>query len=281
MKKGLSAAAVQQFNDHGYYFPIPVLSATETRHYRQCLADFEAHEGGQIKGQRRNKSHLFLKWLDELAHHPAILDAVEQVIGPDILLFHAQWFIKEPKTPNFVSLHQDSAYWGLDRPEGVSAWVAFEDSDSENGCMQVIPDTHKVLLEHVDKIEPTNMLWRGQTVASALDEGKIINLTLKAGEMSLHHARIVHGSGPNHSSRRRIGYSVRYIPTSVRREGPRESAGLARGTDHYGNFEIEHQSIYEELHGGAGGEQAGDGLTNPFDPPLSDFRATHFRRRSS
>jgi non-haem Fe2+, alpha-ketoglutarate-dependent halogenase len=239
MPKGLSATAVRHFTDHGYYFPIQAFGPEEMKRYRQCLADFEAHEGGQIKGQRRNKSHLFLKWLDEMVHHPAILDAVEAVIGPNTLLFHAQWFIKEPNTPNFVSLHQDSAYWGLDRPEGVSAWIAFEDSDAENGCMQVIPDTHKVLLEHVDKIEPTNMLWRGQTVASALDEGKIVNLTLKAGEMSLHHARIVHGSGPNRSGRRRIGYSVRYIPTSVSRLGPRESAGLARGTDSYGNFEIE------------------------------------------
>jgi non-heme Fe2+,alpha-ketoglutarate-dependent halogenase len=243
MPKGLSAAAVRHFTDHGYCFPIRVFGSEEMKRYRQCLADFEAHEGGQIKGQKRNKSHLFLKWLDEMAHHPAILDAVESIIGPDILLFHAQWFIKEPNTPNFVSLHQDSAYWGLDRPEGVSAWIAFEDSDPENGCMQVIPDTHKVLLAHVDKIEPTNMLWRGQTVASALDEGKIVNLTLKAGEMSLHHARIVHGSGPNRSGRRRIGYSVRYIPTSISRQGPRESAGLARGTDRYGNFEIEPRPV--------------------------------------
>jgi non-haem Fe2+, alpha-ketoglutarate-dependent halogenase len=238
MPKRLSADAIRRFNDHGYLSPLPVLSAEETKRYRQCLADFETHEGGQIKGQKRNKTHLFLKWLDELAYHPAILDAVEDLLGPDILLFHAQWFIKEPNTPNFVSLHQDSAYWGLDRPEGVSAWIAFEDSDAESGCMQVIPDTHTVLLEHVDKIEPTNMLWRGQTVASALDEGKIVNMALRAGEMSLHHARIVHGSGPNRSSRRRIGYSVRYIPASVGRQGPRESAGLARGTDR-GNFEIE------------------------------------------
>ena len=239
MPKRLSADLVRRFNEHGYLSPLPVLSPEEVKHYQRCLAEFEAHEGGQIKGHKRNKSHLFLKWLDELVHHPAILDTVEDILGPDILLFHAQWFIKEPNTPNFVSLHQDSAYWGLDKPEGLSAWIAFEDSDDENGCMQVIPDTHTMLLEHVDKIEPTNMLWRGQTVASALDEGKIVNMALEAGEMSLHHARIVHGSGPNHSNRRRIGYSVRYIPTSVGRQGPRESAGLARGVDRYGNFEIE------------------------------------------
>ncbi len=142
----LSAEVVRHFEDHGYVCPLPVLSAEEMRHYRERLAAFETREGGAIDGQKRNKPHLFLKWLDEVVHHPAILDAVEDVIGPNILLFHAQWFIKEPHTPHFVSLHQDSAYCGLDRPDGVSAWVAFEDSDEGNGCMQVIPDTHKVLL---------------------------------------------------------------------------------------------------------------------------------------
>src|SRR5579872_6683621 len=163
MPKELSAEAVRFFHDHGYYVPIRLFGADEIKHYRQCLADFEAHEGGKIAGQKRNKSHLFLKWLDELVHDPRLLDAVEDVIGPDILLFHAQWFIKEPHTPDFVSLHQDSAYWGLDRPEGVSAWIAFEDSGPENGCMCVIAGTHKELLDHEERIEPANMLWRGQT----------------------------------------------------------------------------------------------------------------------
>src|SRR5262249_61827351 len=99
--------------------------------------------------------------------------------------------------------------------------------------------------DNADKIEQPHMPWPGQTVAAALDEGKIVTLTLKAGEMSPHHARIVHGSGPNRSARRRIGYSVRYIPTSVGRQGPRESAGLARGTDRYGNFEIEPRPTHD------------------------------------
>ena len=245
MPKALSVEALQFFRDHGYYFPVPVLAPEEAKRCREAFAAFEAHEGGRIKGQRRNKSHLFLKWLDALVHHPAILDAVEDVIGPDILLYHAQWFVKEPGTADFVSLHQDSAYWGLDRPDGVSAWYAFDDSDTGNGCMQVIPDTHKVLLDHHEKMEPSNMLWRGQTVSAALDSTKVVNLTLKAGEMSLHHARIVHGSGPNHSARRRIGYSVRYIPTSVKRVGPRDCAMLVRGVDAYHHFDLEPRPAYD------------------------------------
>jgi ectoine hydroxylase-related dioxygenase (phytanoyl-CoA dioxygenase family) len=245
MRKILAPSALEQFRDAGYYFPIPVLGAEEVVRTRAALAAFEAHEGGKISGQRRNKSHLFLKWLDEIVHHPKILDAVEDIIGPDILLYHAQWFIKEPFTEDFVSLHQDSAYWSLDRPDGLSAWLAFEDCDAENGCMEVISGTHKSLYRHVEKVEPTNMLWRGQTVDAPIDTMKRVSFIMKAGEMSLHHARIVHGSGPNRSARRRVGYSIRYIPTYVRREGPLDSAMLVRGKDICGHFELEPRPAFD------------------------------------
>lgn len=239
MPKLLSDAAIRQFNDHGYHSPVPVMSSAEVAAYRARLREFEAHEGGRLAGGVRNKSHLFLKWLHDLVCHPRLLDAVEDLIGPNILAYHAQWFIKEPHTPDFVSLHQDSAYWSLAAPQGLSAWVAFEDADADNGCMIVIPDTHKEALPHEDRRAPTNMLWRGQTVAAPVDDSKAVEMPLRAGEMSLHHARIVHGSGPNKSGRRRIGYSIRYIPTHVARVGPRDSAMLVRGIDDYGHFDLE------------------------------------------
>jgi non-heme Fe2+,alpha-ketoglutarate-dependent halogenase len=110
MPKFLSDAAIRQFHDHGYYSPVPVLDADEIRRYQHLYAEFAAHEGGRLLGAVRNKSHLFLRWLYELVTTPRILDAVEDLIGPNILLYHAQWFIKAPHTPDFVSLHQDSAY---------------------------------------------------------------------------------------------------------------------------------------------------------------------------
>ncbi|MFN0044598.1 MAG: phytanoyl-CoA dioxygenase family protein [Alphaproteobacteria bacterium] len=239
MPKMLSPAAVSQFHDHGYLSPVAALSPDEVARNRLSLASFEAREGGKLAGAARNKSHLFLRWLYDLARHPKILDAVEDLIGPDILLYHAQWFIKEPHTPHFVSLHQDSAYWSLASPQGLSAWIAFEDCDAENGCMRVIPDTHRDALAHVDRQAPDNLLWRGQTVAAEIDEARAVEMPLRAGEMSLHHARIVHGSGPNRSPRRRIGYSLRYIPTSIARNGPRDSAMLVRGVDRYHHFDLE------------------------------------------
>lgn len=239
MPRLLQDAAIRQFHDHGYVSPIPVLTPEETTRYRAKFDEFEAHEGGTLKGGVRNKTHLFLTWVHEIATHPKILDAVEDLIGPNILLYHAQWFVKEPNTPNFVSFHQDSAYWSLSQAQGLSAWVALEPATVENGCMQVIPDTHNAALAHAERIAPENMLWRGQTVAEPLDTSKAVAMPLKAGEMSIHHARIVHGSGPNSSNTRRIGYSLRYIPTHISRTGPRDSAMLVRGVDEYGHFDLE------------------------------------------
>jgi len=239
MPKRLSEAAVKRFHEHGYHYPLPVLAPGEMKHYQDKFLEFEAWRGGVLDGQWRNKSHLFLKWLDDLVRHPAILDAVEDLIGPDLFLWHAQWFVKEPHTPDFVSYHQDSAYWELERPEALSVWIAFWDSDRENGCMEVVADTHKVLLRHLEKREKENMLWRGQTVAGSLDPSKVVAMPLKAGEASIHHARIVHGSKPNHSGRRRIGYSARYVAAHVKRLGARDSAMLVRGADRFGHFDHE------------------------------------------
>lgn len=239
MGKLLSAEQIRQFHDHGYLAPVPVLSAAEAARYRERFAEFEAHEGGRLAGGVRNKSHLFLRWCYELVTHPKLLDAVEDLIGPDILLYHAQWFVKEPNTPQFVSFHQDSAYWSLSEAQGLSAWVALEPATEENGCMQVIPDTHGAALAHAERKSSENLLWRGQTVTEMIDTSKAVAMPLEAGEMSIHHARIVHGSGPNRSNARRIGYSIRYIPTHISRTGPRDSAMLVRGTDRYGHFDLE------------------------------------------
>lgn len=239
MPKFLSPEAVAQFNEHGYFYPVPVLTADEARYFRRRFADFEAREGGTLTPAGRNKSHLFLKWLHELVTHPKVLDAVEDLLGPDILLYHAQWFVKEPNTPHFVSFHQDTAYWTLTEAQGLSTWIALEPAPVEAGCMKVIPDTHRSALAHGEVRTSENLLWRGQTVMETLDTTKAVAMPLRAGEMSIHHARIVHGSGPNSSDGRRIGYSVRYLPTRVARTGPRDSAMLVRGVDRYGHFDLE------------------------------------------
>ena len=162
-----------------------------------------------------------------------MLDAVEQVIGPNILVWGSSFFIKEPQNPSFVSWHQDSTYWGLEPADIVTAWVALSESIHENGAMRVIPGSHKLdQAPHRDTFAADNLLSRGQEIMVEVDESKAVELRLQPGEMSLHHVRLIHGSEPNPSTKRRIGFAIRYVPTYVRQAaGLRDSATLVRGVD--------------------------------------------------
>jgi ectoine hydroxylase-related dioxygenase (phytanoyl-CoA dioxygenase family) len=165
---------------------------------------------------------------------------VEDVIGPNILCWTTNFFIKEAKSPGFVSWHQDATYWGLEPSDVMTAWVAFSESNLESGCMKVIPGTHAgEQIPHVDTFHKDNLLSRGQEIAVKVDESKAVDLLMKPGEMSLHHIKLVHGSAANNSSDRRIGFAIRYIPTHVRQTKVRDSAMLVRGVDSYGNFDPE------------------------------------------
>lgn len=237
----LSEAAITHYRRHGYYAPIPVMTAVEAADVRRKL---EAHEAvhGRLSGSMRHKSHLLFTWLDQLIRNPMILDAVESVLGPDILCWSSTFFIKEARDPGFVSWHQDSTYWGLDPADIVTAWIALSESTAENGAMRVIPDTHGLdQIAHRDTFAADNMLTRGQEIAVDVDDSKAVMLSLQPGEMSVHHVRLIHGSDPNPSAKRRIGFAIRYLPTHVRQVvGIRDSATLVRGNDRFGNFAPEY-----------------------------------------
>ena len=238
--KSLTEAAVRHYQEHGYYAPVRVLSTAEAGTLRHNLEAFEA-QAGTLQGPLRQKSHLLFTWLNDLIRHPAILDAVEDIIGPDILCWGSSFFIKEPRNPGFVSWHQDSTYWGLEPPDVITAWVAFSDSNAANGAMRVVPDTHLMeQVPHRDTFAAANLLSRGQEVMVDVDERRAVMLELAAGEMSLHHVRMIHGSDPNPSDQRRIGFAIRYIPTYVRQiAGNHDSATLVRGMDTFRNFDAE------------------------------------------
>ena len=238
--KTLTDGAVQRYRETGYLAPIQVLSTAEAASLRYRLETFEAG-AGPLAGKLRQKSHLLFTWLNDLIRHEKILDAVEDVIGPDILCWGSSFFIKEARNPSFVSWHQDSTYWGLDPADVVTAWIAFSDSTPENGAMRVMPGTHKLSqIPHNDTFRPENLLSRGQEIMVDVDESKADTLTLKAGEMSLHHVRLIHGSDPNPSEDRRIGFAIRYVPTYVRQTaGPRDTAMLVRGVDTFKHFDYE------------------------------------------
>jgi Phytanoyl-CoA dioxygenase (PhyH) len=240
MGKRLSAAAIDRYRRDGYCAPIGVVSSDEAAHYRLRLEAVERDLGGPLRGVYRVKPHLLFTWLAELVRHPAVLDAVEDVLGPDLLCWNSSFFTKEADSPGYVSWHQDATYWGLSEPDVVTAWVAFTESTPRNGNMQVIPGSHRQQAAHVDTFNPDNLLSRGQEIAVEVDERQAVDLVLQPGEMSLHHVLIVHGSRANTSPDRRIGYAIRYIPTRIRQAaGPRDSATLVRGHDAFGHFDLE------------------------------------------
>jgi len=240
MPKRLTEAQVAQYREAGYLAPIRIMDEAEALALRAALEAVEARTGGPLRGDLRHKSHLLFPFLADLVRHPALLDAVEDLIGADILCWSSSFFIKEAANPAFVSWHQDSTYWGLSSPEVATAWVALTPSDAENGAMAVIPGSHKLdQVPHRDTFHRHNLLTRGQEVAVEVDESQAVMLTLRPGEMSLHHVRLVHGSAPNPSLDRRIGYAIRYIPTHIRQLEGEDSATLVRGTDRFGHFEPE------------------------------------------
>ena len=247
MPKLLSDAQVQAYERDGFVYPVDVLSPAEVRALRQELEDWERERGAPIDFPEKSKSYLLFNWADQLVHHPRILDAVEDLIGPDILVYHSTLFVKEARTPAFVRWHQDSTYFYLEPHLHVTAWVALSPASIEAGCMQALPGSHRWgAFEHDDKPEPMNMIRRGQGISGRFDDAQGQYMPVAAGQMSLHHTDLVHASGGNDSDDRRLGYAISYIPAHVRPVGAvRPSALCVRGHSH-GHF-LEEQRMREPL----------------------------------
>jgi len=240
MTRRLTPDEIARYRNDGFHFPVRVMSSEDAGAYRRRLEDHERATGAPIAGNMRHKVHLLFTWANDLARHPAILDAVEDLIGPDILCWSSTFFIKEARSPSFVSWHQDATYWGLSTDEVVTAWVAFADAPVESGAMRFWPGSHlRKQLEHRDTFDENNLLSRGQEIAVDVPEGAGVDVPLMAGEMSLHHVLLAHASGPNTTGDRRIGFALRYIPPHVRQLKVRDSATLVRGRDPFGNFDPE------------------------------------------
>lgn len=233
----LAEAQVAQYRRDGFCFPVPVFSLDEVIDLRKQLETFETRQGHVLEGTQRLKTSLLLTWVDRLIRAPQILDPVEDLIGPNILCWGVHFWIKEPRTIDYVSWHQDYQYWGLDSAEIVTAWVALSPATIESGCLRMQPGSHTAHLPHQDLFDRTNMLSRGQTITEGIDEAGAVNNILKPGEMSLHNVRIAHASAPNRSEDRRIGISIRYMPPQTRQQlAEWDSAALVRGEDRYGHF---------------------------------------------
>ena len=231
----------------GYCWPCRAFSGPEASKQR---LKFEAywdenirHFDGKLPRERVSlqiDTHLALRWVFELATQPEILDAVSRVLGPNVLIWNTHWFPKFPGDGSYVSWHQDATYWGLTPPHVTTAWVALTRSTTDNGCLRVVPGTHRGdLLPQRETYAPSNMLSRGQEIAVEVDENQAVDLVLEPGQFSLHHIGIVHGSGPNLGNEARIGLAIRYIaPNVIQRGAEPDIVVLARGKDEFGHFEV-------------------------------------------
>jgi hypothetical protein len=248
--KVLSEAAVRAYQEEGFYFPLRAFSAETAAFYRRevertCGGAPNPKEALAGKVSGRVKPYLLFPWAADLVRDPVILDAVEDLIGPDIMVFHTTMWWKPRGSLNRVPWHQDGTYFGLAPFEHVTAWVCLSPSNLGTGCVRVVPGTHlRGQIPHVDVQDSTLMLSRGQTVALDVDASKAVPMVLSPGEFSLHHTMAIHASDPNTGDDDRIGIGISYIPTRVRHVGPtRMSATLVRGEDRFGYFDLEPRPV--------------------------------------
>lgn len=242
--QGLTDAQVDQYWRDGFLFPLPAVDEATARAAR---AEFEALESTwqsadlpqPLNTYKRVNAHVVMPLAVRLANDPGILNIVGSLLGPDILIYSVEFFIKEPRTEHIVSMHQDLTYWGLGAVDGLlTAWIALSPATPASGCMDFVAGSHKnAILPHKDTFDDNNLLSRGQEVkVDVADEDKTA-IEIHPGQMSLHHGLTIHGSGPNTSDDRRIACVVRYArPDIAQQVGDVDYAMLARGADRLRNF---------------------------------------------
>ncbi|MEM6373262.1 MAG: phytanoyl-CoA dioxygenase family protein [Pseudomonadota bacterium] len=241
----LNDAQVAQYWQDGFLFPLPAISARDALAARAELEDLEATWRSAdlpdpLNTYKRINAHIVMPVAARVARDPRVLDVIEGILGPDILIYSTEFFIKEPNTRQIVSMHQDLTYWGLGAIDGlVTAWIALSPATPASGCMNFVAASHKnAILAHEDTFDPENLLSRGQEVKVDVKDADKTAIEIHPGQMSLHHGLTIHGSGPNTTDDRRIACVVRYIrPDMAQQVGGKGHAMHARGTDRFGYYE--------------------------------------------
>lgn len=244
---GLNKDQRAQYEGDGFLSPLAGLSPEAATSYRRELEAFEDGLGGRVNsddvdGKYRYRLHTLLPWAHELATLPVVLDVIESLIGPDILIYMTTLFIKEPRTEAITDWHQDATYFGLRPYEHVSAWIALSPATLESGCMRFVPGSHmQGQLDHRAHVDRKILNTGGQRLTGSFDQESAVAAPLMPGQFSLHHTLTIHHSPANDADDRRIGFAVSYIPTRCRHLGEtrRAPAMLVRGEDRYGHFDLE------------------------------------------
>jgi hypothetical protein len=209
----------QRYQCDGILFPVPVLTVDEVQRYRAACDHLETDLGGRPRTVETRQMHLHFRWAFELATHTRVLDAVEELLGPNLLVWATELFTKHPGDGISVGWHRDEDYTGIDPALATTAWIALAPSTRENGCLQVVLGSH-----------------RSDGLAASTNRN--VNVVLEPGEMSLHNGRLLHGSEPNSSDQKRIGFVVRFVTPAAKAGENRPPALLARGVDDHGHFQI-------------------------------------------
>lgn len=236
MTKVLTDSQVAYYNDNGFLFPFELCSPEEAGALYARFEDMENVLGEEPQKRFRVKAHLPFPWLCDLISHPRLLDAVEDLIGPDILCWGSSFFTKKAHDPRFISWHTDSFYYSFEPAETLTAWFSFNDSTIDSGCVRYIPGSHKKTAIHDFFPDPNNLAGQGQT-ARDVNESEAVNAVLRAGQVVFHHESVVHSSRPNNADHPRVGFSIHYCAPHVReRRFDGATALLLRGRDTLGHW---------------------------------------------
>lgn len=235
---------VDQYWRDGFLFPLDIFSPDEAASHRAELEQIEtewlsADLPLPLNTYKRVNAHCVLPLAARLAQDTRVLDAVEAILGPNLMIWSAEFFIKEPRTRQIVGMHQDLTYWGMgETSDQVTAWIALSPATVESGCMDFVKASHKnPILPHNDTFSADNLLSRGQEIAVDVADHDKTHIELRPGQMSLHHGLTIHGSGPNNADDRRIGFAIRYLNPDARQQvADRDYAMMARGVDTSGHF---------------------------------------------
>lgn len=242
MTEGDLRGVRESYSRDGYVFPLRVMNAARAAECRAQLESIEEGYRGDAVATRilMGTASIVLPFTDEIMRLPSVLGPVKAVLGEDVLSIGAHFWIKEPESSAFVSWHQDLTYWGYEGASEVTAWVALTAATPQNGCMRFVTGSHRQkIVDHRDTFGKGNMLSRGQVLEVEVDETDAVDVTLKPGEMSLHHGHMFHSSNPNSSTDRRIGLALRYVNSSMRQTSGRVPfAHLVSGSDRHGNFRL-------------------------------------------
>ena len=217
------------YEELGFLDSIPILDEAEVRHFRAAVEKTCAALGGRIA--RLDGLHLYFRWAWELSTHPRLLDCMEQLVGPNIMLKSTRLFYKFGASDSFVGWHQDGLTEQIKDAYVPAIWLGLTPATAENGCLRVVPQSHRLgLVPHADFPNPDNLTTQGATAQVPISAPH--DVVMKAGEMSLHHPLMLHASNPNCSSEARIGFSATYSTPAlqssrtavawVRGDGPRD-----------------------------------------------------------